>query len=406
MEAHMQLASPTQTVTATLIIALLLLLSACSATKPTDTPTKPTTREGPEVTRSAASPANAEADINAQAEAYAKRLAEAVARSSSAPAAATAAAADKPREGDIEWIDDRHLKQDKLKRPSDAAAAGAPIPENIARPNELPPAAPAQPAPPALKPAEPAAPTAAAAAHLDRHALIQLVKDRIKESNDPGAAKALSYAGLALADPQFRLDDAALADLSPSQRYLARQLHELFSVVGRQVADGQALDRQALADRVNALTGEQPIAIRAAKLCERVRGFGVYEELPTTTLLAGREHPMVIYVEVDQFKVTQAGGTHQVKLAQELVLYNESDGLAVWRLPEEQITDESRNRRRDFYIVHPTRLPARLTVGKYVLKIRVRDLQGATRDEVGIPLQVVADPALVKPHVKDAARPG
>ena len=144
------------------------------------------------------------------------------------------------------------------------------------------------------------------------------------------------------------------------------------------------------------------MSIRAVKLCERVRGFGVYEELQSTSLLAGRDHPMVLYVEIDQFKTVQSQGdtpVHQVKLSQEVVLYNESDGLAVWQLPAEQIVDESRNRRRDFYIVQPTRLPARLTVGKYILKVRVRDLHGGTRDEMSVPISIVADPALVRPPV-------
>ena len=256
--------------------------------------------------------------------------------------------------------------------------------------------------------AKPAPDAGKSATDLDRETLARLLRQRIADSGDGDVNAALSYAALALADPSFKLDPAELGKMKPSQRELAKQFHELFSALGQQVALGQAVDRGALTEKINAIIGEQPVSLRTVKLCERVRGFGVFEELATDTFLAGREHPMVIYVEVDHFKSVrgETGNSHQVKLSQELVLYNESDGLAVWQQPEEQIVDESRNKRRDFFIVQPTRLPSRLGVGKYVLKVRVRDLQGGTRDEVSVPINIVADPSLVRPTEKKAEKRG
>ena len=336
--------------------------------------------------------------LDAETDDYARRLAQALearnnpGSASPAPAPTTAA----PTDGkSIDWVDPDYLRTANAPKPEAEANSTTPAPqEKTDTPTVETPPKPA-PEPVTTKPA----PTATQS-DADRAALLKQIRDRVTDSNDAAVHKAMSLAALAIVDPSFQLDENELAALPPTQRELVRQFHGLFASLGNQVASGQPVDRNALGDRLNAIIGEQPLAIRNVKLCDRVRSFGVYEELPGSTFLAGREHPMVVYVELDHFKSIKSGAMHEVKLSQELVLYNDSDGLAVWRQPEQQIVDESRNQRRDFYVVQPTRLPARLGVGKFVLKVRVRDLHGGTRDEVSIPINVVADPALVKPDVK------
>jgi len=89
-----------------------------------------------------------------------------------------------------------------------------------------------------------------------------------------------------------------------------------------------------------------------------------------------------------------AGGkVHQVRVAQEVTLYDH-DGLVVWRQPRAEITDESRNRRRDFFIVQLIRLPANLGVGEFDLKVIVTDLADGSQDEAMVSLKVVADPVM------------
>jgi hypothetical protein len=142
--------------------------------------------------------------------------------------------------------------------------------------------------------------------------------------------------------------------------------------------------------------GAEPIGIRTVQLCKRVRGYGVYDPLDGRALLAGRENKMVVYVEVDHFKtVKNSQGQFEVKLGQSMSLYNEADGLEVWRKPEVEITDESRNARRDFFVVQLIALPANLSVGKYLLKIRIADRHAGCLDEMSVPVRVVADDALV-----------
>lgn len=246
---------------------------------------------------------------------------------------------------------------------------------------------------------------------LDRKTLTKLLVEKILESNDPNASNVIAIAGLALADMDGVIDPLRIEGLKPSERQLVQQFQSLFTHVSGQMARGESIDKNSVVNQISNIIGEQPLSIRKLKLCNRVRGYGVYSEMESTTLLAGREHPFIVYAELDNFSVKKSEKNlynQQVKLSQELVLYNIADGLAVWRQPEQMIVDESRNRRRDFFTVQPTRLPGRLGAGKYILKVRIRDKHAGTRAEESIEINVVADPSLVKPTIKPKTdvRPG
>jgi len=192
-------------------------------------------------------------------------------------------------------------------------------------------------------------------------------------------------------------------DLTDRERAILGAWREMFSEVrdGMRGSTGDiaVLPRaaQRLADR---LANEQPLTISEAKLCARVEGFGRYTPLPRR-LLAGRRHPAIVYVEVSHFGARRSAGPdgeagHTVELAQELALYHDADGLLAWRRPEQTVMDFSRNRRRDFFIVQRVDLPRTLTVGAYRLKVTVRDrTTGETAEEI-IPIEVVADAALIR----------
>ena len=136
----------------------------------------------------------------------------------------------------------------------------------------------------------------------------------------------------------------------------------------------------------------QPLRIRNARLCKRVNGYGVFEPFDDHAFLAGRENPVIVYAELENFATkATAQGRHVVRLKQQIVLYNESDGLAVWRVRPTDIVDRSRNRRRDFFVVQIIHLPDKLTVGKYMLKVTITDRVGEEVDEATIPLRILAD---------------
>lgn len=219
----------------------------------------------------------------------------------------------------------------------------------------------------------------------------------IQEDEGSGLEKSLRAASLSLADPQGGLRSADLASLKPAERELVERYHNLVVTLARELASEEGgLDQKKIMDRVSSLFDPNPIRITTAEICRRVRGFGVYEPFESRVFLAGREQSVIVYTELEHFQVVPTdGGLSEVKLAQEVVLYNEADGLVVWQQPRVEVVDQSRNRRRDFFVVQMVRLPARLGVGKYVMKVRVRDLHGDSLDEVTVPIQYVADQALV-----------
>lgn len=410
----------------TCLVALLMLSAGCAAPEGqpvSATPEKPRAAErlsggvaAPQSTPPAAirnSPAAAAppmsdddaARLAAAAEAHAKRLAQAPSpskasapNSSTGPSAPKSSAAPTPGEStpkvtappaEVQWVDPRPTQPKpaaKLPPPAPVAKAAATQPVS---------AAPAtQPAPTATVPVK-SPPTETRASLLGR------LRDEIKNTNEPAFAKAMTAAALSLADPSRDLDPTVLNDLTPRQKEQVRQYHEIIKALNRQFAKSdKPLDAEWLHNEIERATGEAAIRVRNLQLCRRVSGFGVYEPFETSTFLAGREQPVVVYLEVENFTSQKSSQDQfQVKLSQEIVLYNESDGLAVWRQPAVEIVDNSRNRRRDFFVVQLVRLPARLSVGKYLLKVRVTDSiggKGGSLDESSIPLQIVADQSLVK----------
>lgn len=260
----------------------------------------------------------------------------------------------------------------------------------------------------ATAPPPPAAPTAESVdwttadhpptpASLTRDQLIAALAQRLRRADDADddAQRATAAVGLALAAGRSELDPSVLASLPTREQDAAVLLHEAVRRLAAQVESGQTLDPTAVADALRAMGGERPIRIREAKLCRQVSGYGVYEAFDGSTFLAGREQPMIVYVELDDFRSLNRGdGQHEVKLQQEVVLYNAADGLAVWREQPVEMVDHSQNRRRDFFAVRLVKLPPRLNVGKYKLKVRITDLNGGSVDETTLPIDIVADAKL------------
>ncbi len=121
-----------------------------------------------------------------------------------------------------------------------------------------------------------------------------------------------------------------------------------------------------LADRAD------PI-VSAIALCRRVVTFGVYDEMPETTFLAGRPNQTIVYCEVRNFRSEQTNdGTYRTALATRLEVLT-TDGRSVWQHEESDIPDLCRRRRTDFFIAQRVTLPATLPAGQYVLKVLVED---------------------------------
>ena len=214
-----------------------------------------------------------------------------------------------------------------------------------------------------------------------------------------GLKAEIERAALAVFDPTLELTQTDLTALPARERATVLAYQRVFTQLGQTLGDDVAADAEQLEIAAEELgeqiAGQREFAIRTLKLGTRVDGYGVYKVFPKNVFLAGRRHPMLVYAELDHFtpKLMESG-EYEVKLTQEIVLYNESDGLAVWRQRPATIIDRSRNRRRDFFTVQEVHLPDRLTVGKYLLKISITDEYGGAIDEASVPLEIVADRAL------------
>jgi len=130
-------------------------------------------------------------------------------------------------------------------------------------------------------------------------------------------------------------------------------------------------------------------------LCRKVDSFGAYEPLASTTLLVGRPHTMIVYTEVEGFEQrARATGDHgpgfASELSQTVMLYHDADGLLAWTRPEITVKDSTRRQRRDYYLVQRLELPSTLTIGKYNLKVLVRDKLTGAEAEATVRINLVA----------------
>jgi hypothetical protein len=238
--------------------------------------------------------------------------------------------------------------------------------------------------------------------------LAELLRARAKDASDP-TSPLLQLAALELLGaPEGSLpaepDAKALERLSPREREFVTAWRKLLAGAGATMADSK--DVAGLAQKVSELaTGMsafEPLATSNAVLARSVDGFGMFSELPRSAggayqFLAGRAARAVVYIEVTGHTFTEKkqGGVDgfQVALSQELRLYHSSkdEDLLAWQRPAANITDFSRNRRREFFITQVIDLPATLTVGGYRLKVRVTDRAADASAEAVIPIEVLAD---------------
>lgn len=227
--------------------------------------------------------------------------------------------------------------------------------------------------------------------------LTQLLLTQRREQGD-AVTRAVNIAAILGMTGKEAFDPRDLQALSDPQKTRLQHYQKLTALLREQaISPGNATQYQTMLEHLDALMDDVPLHIRKVEIARSVSSFGVYQAMETRTFLAGRPQPMIVYVELEHFKAIKGdAGKYAVKLAQELVLYNEADGLAIWREPRVQISDESLNRRRDFFVVQRIELPARLGVGKYLLKVTMSDLQGGSIDETTVPIQVVADVTMVK----------
>lgn len=229
---------------------------------------------------------------------------------------------------------------------------------------------------------------------------------RLRERADAGDQPLRTLASLAaleLIRPGAFDNPASLSLLTTRERDALGLWRDMLRYAGRTLEEHDSATSILRALRVASEQAREfaTLELPRVALCSRVDGYGQFTPISSRALLANSRHRLGLYVEVEGFGARQtldvAGEpAFSVELSRELSLYHDADGLLAWRRPASDITDVSRNRRRDFFLSEVIELPQTLTVGSYRLKVTVTDRVTGAVAETIVPIDVVADVALTR----------
>ncbi len=239
--------------------------------------------------------------------------------------------------------------------------------------------------------------------------LIDLLRERVATGESPFRS-ALSLAAMEAVRPGSAMkmitpDSTDGGPLTDEQRDVINAFREL--VLGLAEGDDRPGILTDLATNLgNSFLRARPMRIQAA-LAAKVTGYGQYVPLDVRRIQQGKPARAVVYTEVTRFtqrpireatklsESAQPGDKWAVELSQELQLIHDADGVKAWQQREQPVVETSRSYRTDFYLVQTITLPSTLSIGRYKLKVIVRDRASGQEDEAIIPIEVVADPTLV-----------
>jgi hypothetical protein len=223
--------------------------------------------------------------------------------------------------------------------------------------------------------------------------LDQLRKEAASRPDSVGAALRLRLAAWSLtgqvpAGEEWPLQDA-------EKRRLAEAVWQVLQVVSKTDAmpqqTGSEEFEKALESLDETLRQVQPLKIPNAALCWSVQSFGNYDALPQPWKFpAGQPNMVVLYCELTGFR-SEANkdrpGWYRTLLGERLAILS-TDGTELWQYDEPAIEDPCRRPRRDFFVTKKLRIPANLPVGRYVLKITIRDRLANRVAETNLPFEI------------------
>lgn len=235
--------------------------------------------------------------------------------------------------------------------------------------------------------------------------LRQLMVDLRRELYIEGAhsdhplKQLLPIAAMVMVDPDAKLNPDAVPDLTTTERELLGALQVFFQNLSRQLDDNVDVEEaiaQGIAELRDAITKEPQLQFPTLALCYKVDGFGKYKQFDHYRYLAHTEQQVIVYVEIEDFSSKlNENGEWVTQLAQQVTIYSDRDGIPVWRSGDMQVaTDRSRKKRHDFFLLQIITIPKALSVGKYHLKVHVRDELSGAEAEDAIEFEMVADPKL------------
>lgn len=172
-------------------------------------------------------------------------------------------------------------------------------------------------------------------------------------------------------------DPATLAQLAPDDAAVLSATIDAVAGV-RMIAQTRPNALQAdkvrpVVDAGNRLASSSELRVPNLVICSAVRAFGNYEPVESFSFNIAQPAPFVLYCEVDGFASEQVETRWVTRLTLALRLFNDK-GVEVWSTQPQSIEDQSRVRRRDFFINTRVQLPTGLPAGTYFLRATVQDL--------------------------------
>ena len=219
--------------------------------------------------------------------------------------------------------------------------------------------------------------------------------------NGDGPMRDLTVlAALSMLDRDRALQPTALESLTAEQRVALESLQQWFLAMEGQLENKETI----LSNLSEAAMGFQAslrkapeFGLTSTSLATRVGGYGDVDEWTLRSeaddynFIAHSSQEVILYLELEGFDSRMdEEGQWSTSTSQQLTIYSDRDGIPVWREVWQTANDQSNSRRNDYFTVQKVKFPTNLSVGKYQLKVRVRDEQSRAESETIIPFVMTA----------------
>ncbi|MEM7229640.1 MAG: hypothetical protein AAF432_12585 [Planctomycetota bacterium] len=218
---------------------------------------------------------------------------------------------------------------------------------------------------------------------------------------DTPMKELIALAGLSMVDSDRAIDPAMIPNLTEREREIFAELQAFFAQLGRDLegdVDSEAVIVASVDQLRKKLVVQPQLTINRVELCTAVRNFGNFDRITNRSFLARQNTRFGLYVEVENY-LSEINATNEwiTELSREIVIYTDRDGIPVMKEDWQLAVDRSTKKRTDFFLAQVIEIPSTLGVGKYHLKIRVRDEKTKAIAESSIDFTLVADPKLAVP---------
>ena len=230
-------------------------------------------------------------------------------------------------------------------------------------------------------------------------ALARALHDRSREGTTPMRDLTV-LAALAMLDADRALHAEALNALTEDERITLQAIQQWFLAMEVGLDDQEAvLDTvlESIRGLQASLRQTPRFGLSETSLVTRVGGFGdvddwtLRNEQDDYNFIAHTGQEIILYMELEGFdsRLDQKG-RWETSTSQQLIIYSDRDGIPVWREPWQTATDHAGTRRHDYFTAQKLDIPTNLSVGKYQLKVRVRDEYSQAESEATIPFVMTA----------------